>query len=112
MLKATQDKTRQGVETRRVSRARSRSAGEGGTGKGSKQASQRQVRPSPRKSNKEEDHHEENTGLQNGAPAEHISVLHDTIEDAQGVRGQNGGRGEGELSKVFGHFQMTYMRIR
>ena len=47
----------------------------------------RQVQPGPRKSNKEEGHREENTGLQNGAPAEHISVLHDEIEDAQGVRG-------------------------
>ena len=29
---------------------------------------------------------------------------------ASGVK--MGGRGEGELSKVFGHFQMTYVRIR
>ena len=59
----------------------------GGYGEAVGAGKPRQVRPSPRKSNKEEDHREENTGLQNGAPAEHISVLHDKIEDAQGVRG-------------------------
>ena len=77
--------------------------GGGGIGRGSEQASQRQVRPDPRSSKTEWDLREENTESQDGAPAEHIRVT-TRAWMRKAAEGKNGGRGEGELSKVFGHF--------